>query len=464
MLTTTLVAIQTFFCTSLPPATLKFNTSLESQPLKSEEILQSFEQQRQLCNPITLSPHHSITPSSDKGIKQCEIEEADYRIKTIVIDPGHGGHDPGCLGVHNHEKNLALAIAKKAATYISTQFPEVRVIMTRETDVFIPLHERTRIANQNNADLFISIHCNYMPGSRATSGTETYVMGLHTAEQNLEVAKRENSAILLEENYEQNYDFDPNSTEGHIMLSMFQNAYLEQSILFAERVEEKFATQAGRRSRGVKQAGFYVLKATTMPSILIEAGFLSNREEENFLSTGEGQDIAANAILQAFAEYKSIVESGRINTETTVVSQPPPTKQPQVVRVVEQTNAAYTPSAQDRAVRHEPKIIPSGPINEAPRKNDETGSIIQFCVQIAAATQPVDANQSKWQVLRYQVEVVQEDNFYKYQARGFYDLESALQAKTYLKSKGFPDAFVVAYKNGKKIALEDAKKELGIKY
>lgn len=435
MLTTTLVAIQTFFCISLPPTTPEFNTSLEFQPFKTEAL--------------------------GKGIKQSEIGEEDYRIKTIVIDPGHGGHDPGCLGSHNHEKNLALGIAKKAAAYIAAQFPDVRVIMTRETDVFIPLHERANIANQNNADLFISIHCNYMPGSRATHGTETYVMGLHTAEQNLEVAKRENSAILLEENYEQNYDFDPNSTEGHIMLSMFQNAYLEQSILLAERVEEKFATQAGRRSRGVKQAGFYVLKATTMPSILIEAGFLSNRDEENFLSTNEGQDVAANAILQAFAEYKSIVESGSINTTAIARSEPPPpVKQPQVVRVAEQNTNEYIPSTEDRVVRSEPKII----INESPRRNTETNASIQFCIQLAAAAKPVDASQNKWQDLRYQVEVIQEDNFYKYQARGFYDLDAALQAKTYLKSKGFPDAFVVAYKNGKKISLEDAKKELGIKY
>lgn len=459
MLTTLFAAIQTFICTVLPPQAPEFNISLDPTSV---------------CHQITPSPDRPILESVGKVIKQSQIEE-DYRIKTVVIDPGHGGKDPGCLGSHHQEKHLALALGKKVALFIATQFPEVKVIMTRETDVFIPLHERTRIANQNNADLFISIHCNYMPGSRATSGSETYVMGLHTAEQNLEVAKRENNAILLEDNYQQNYDFDPNSPEAHIMLSMFQNAYLEQSILIAERVEEKIASFAGRRSRGVKQAGFYVLKATTMPSILIEAGFLSNREEENYLATEDGQNIVANAVFQAFAEYKSLVETGKMiqsSTPPPIVTNTParPEAQPQVVRVNEQIPPTYpadTPSkmSNNSTVYTEPKIMPAEDnINRSPSGSPKSGTMIQFCVQLAASAKPVDASQNKWQGLRYQVEVVQEGNFYKYQARGFTDLEAALQAKNYLKTQGFSDAFLVAYKNGEKISVEDAKKELGIRY
>ncbi len=463
MLTTLFIAIQTFICTVLPPQTPEFNISLAPTPVSMAMVSDK---------PLSPLPHQPIIESVGKVIKQSQIGE-DYRIKTVVIDPGHGGKDPGCLGSHHQEKHLALALGKKVAFFIATQFPEVKVIMTRETDVFIPLHERAHIANQNNADLFISIHCNYMPGSRATSGSETYVMGLHTAQQNLEVAKRENNSILLEENYQQNYDFDPNSPEAHIMLSMFQNAYLEQSILMAERVEEKFASFAGRRSRGVKQAGFYVLKATTMPSILIEAGFLSNREEENYLATEEGQDVVANAVLQAFAEYKSMVETGKIvQNSTPPVVYTTPTKsdvQPQVVRVAEQTPPAYTPEKMTSkgTILTEPKIIPAKDnrvVNKSPYSNASAGAVIQFCVQLAASTKPVDASQNKWQGLKYQVEVVQEGNFYKYQARGFTDLEEALQAKNYLKSKGFSDAFLVAYKNGEKISVEDAKKELGIRY
>ena len=232
-----------------------------------------------------------------------------YRIKTVVIDAGHGGHDPGCLGAGSQEKHIALAISKKLAAVMTAQYPNIKVILTRDKDVFIPLYQRAAIANRNNADLFISIHCNATPRASTTAlGTETYVMGLHTAEYNLGVAKRENSAILLEDNYEQNYDYDPNSPEGHIILNMFQNAFLEQSILFAEQVEKNFTTVARRKSRGVKQAGFVVLKSTTMPSVLIESGFLNNPVEERYLQTGAGQQKIAQSILQAFTSYKKIIE------------------------------------------------------------------------------------------------------------------------------------------------------------
>mgnify|MGYP000485698468 CR=1 FL=1 len=258
---------------------------------------------------LTASPpdstnHHAVAEALKevrKVIKPNRRSEADYRIKTVVIDPGHGGHDPGCLGGHSREKHIALAISLRLAKAMQASYPDLRVILTRDSDVFIPLHERAAIANRNDADLFISVHCNYMPGSAATRGSETYVMGLHTAEHNLKVAKRENSAILLEADYERNYDYDPNSPEGHIMLSMFQSAFLEQSILFAEKVEHHFA-RAQRKSRGVKQAGFVVLKETTMPSVLVETGFLSNRSEEAYLMTPEGQSVVARAMLDAFEE------------------------------------------------------------------------------------------------------------------------------------------------------------------
>jgi N-acetylmuramoyl-L-alanine amidase len=213
-------------------------------------------------------------PSSEKtergkGIKDTQLQKTDYQIKTIVIDAGHGGHDPGCSGKNSREKHLALGVALKLAKNVREKHPNVNVILTRDADVFIPLHKRAAIANSNNADLFISIHCNYMPKLSYVQGSETYVMGLHTAEHNLDVAKRENSSILLEDNYEKNYDYDPNSPEGHIILSMFQNVFLAQSILFAEKVENMIHSSASRKSRGVKQAGFVVLKETTMLSVLI---------------------------------------------------------------------------------------------------------------------------------------------------------------------------------------------------
>lgn len=458
MMTAALLALQTIILPFSPSPSPEFNIFLQTD--------------RSTVQPFDPPTHDEVVQTVSKVIKESQTNETDYKIKTVVIDPGHGGHDPGCSGASTREKHLALAVGLKVASAIEQQFPEVKVIMTRETDIFIPLHERAEIANRNSADLFISIHCNYMPGSKATKGSETYVMGLHTAEQNLEVAKRENSAILLEENYEQNYDFDPNSPEGHIMLSMFQNAYLEQSILFAERVEANIHSYAERKSRGVKQAGFYVLKATTMPSVLVETGFLSNRDEENYLNTDEGQSSMANAILLAFAEYKSVVETGNINTQPIAINLPPPTKEPTVVQVAEQRPPnhyqrqdlqARTPAS--TKVETEPKVISINDyraVNQSPKGNMPT--IVQFCIQLAAATQPVDANENKWQGLSYPIEVVKEGAYFKYQARGFKDLDEALRAKKQLQTQGFKDAFLVAYKNGEKISIDEAKKELGIRY
>lgn len=228
------------------------------------------------------------------------------QLRKIVIDAGHGGKDPGGMGENSQEKHIALSIAQRFAAGVRESFPQVEVILTRDDDTFIPLYERAAIANRQGADLFVSIHANIMPGSKATYGTETFVMGQHVAEHNLAVAKRENAAILLEENVEQNYGYDPNSDEGHIMMSMFQHAFLERSILFAELVEQQFAG-AGRKSRGVKQAGFVVLKETTMPSVLVETGFMSNPTEETYLLSGAGQDRLASALLAAFAAYYNIV-------------------------------------------------------------------------------------------------------------------------------------------------------------
>ena len=224
-------------------------------------------------------------------------------LQKVVIDAGHGGKDPGGMGKNSQEKHIALNIARLLAIGIRTNFPDVEVIMTRADDTFIPLYERAAIANKAGADLFISVHANIMPGSSATYGTETFVMGQHVAALNLEVAKRENAAILLESgDVTTNYGYDPNSAEGHILMSMQQHAYLERSILFAEAVERQFAT-SGRKSRGVKQAGFVVLKATTMPAVLVETGFMSNPDEEAYLLSDQGQQQLASALLQAFGEY-----------------------------------------------------------------------------------------------------------------------------------------------------------------
>lgn len=238
-----------------------------------------------------------------------------YQVKTVVIDPGHGGKDPGCSGPHSREKEIALKIGLKLGTYIENNIPGVKVIYTRKKDVFVELDQRAKIANDAKADLFISIHCN-SAGTTTVTGTETYVMGLHKNQENLNTAKRENSVILLEDNYQENYDgYDPNDPATHIALKIYQSAFLEQSALFASLVEKQFKERAKRNSRGVKQAGLVVLFKSTMPSVLVESGFLTNKNEEAYLLSDDGQSYIASAIYRAFKEYKTTMEAQGVRTK-----------------------------------------------------------------------------------------------------------------------------------------------------
>lgn len=232
-----------------------------------------------------------------------------YKLKTIVIDAGHGGKDPGTHGKTSKEKHVALAVALELGRIIEGNLPDVKIIYTRKTDKFIELHERANIANRNNADLFISIHCNAISKS-SIAGTETYVMGLHKTKGNLDVAVRENESILHEDNYIDNYEgFDPASTEGYILFSLFQNAYLENSLNVADKIEEQFKTRVERHSRGVKQAGFLVLWKTSMPSVLVEIGYLTNVKEEKYLNQKKNQVYIASGIYRAIKSYKNELEA-----------------------------------------------------------------------------------------------------------------------------------------------------------
>ncbi len=228
-------------------------------------------------------------------------------IDVVVIDAGHGGHDSGTRGRVAKESNTALKIALALGKKIKADMPEVKVLYTRTSDVFVELDERSAYANRNRADLFISIHCN--AGSSRALGTETFVMGLHKSEGNLAVAKRENSVILKEKDYKETYKgFDPTSPLAHIMLANYQSAFLSSSLSFAGKVERQFRTESQRRSRGVKQAGFLVLWRTTMPSVLVETGFLSNPTEEAYLNSRNGQDEVAESVYRAFAQYRKEME------------------------------------------------------------------------------------------------------------------------------------------------------------
>ena len=230
-----------------------------------------------------------------------------YTLKTIVIDPGHGGSDPGCITTNAQEKTIALQVSLKLGAILKDSFPDMKVIFTRKTDKFVDLNERAVMANKAKADLFLCIHVNTSSNSTAY-GTETYAMGLHKSEGNLTVAKRENDVILMEKNYNEKYEgYDPNSAESHIIFSMYQNAYLDKSLSLASSIENQFK-KSKRFSRGVKQAGFLVLWRCSMPSVLCETGFISNPSERAYITNDSCQDIIANNLFIAIKNYKLLAE------------------------------------------------------------------------------------------------------------------------------------------------------------
>lgn len=347
---------------------------------------------------------------------------AGYHLKTVVIDAGHGGHDQGCSGKSTLEKDVALGIALKLGAMIEKSCPDVKVIYTRKTDVFVELYERAEIANRNDADLFICIHCNANPSS-APYGTETYVMGLHKTEANLNVAKRENDVILMEDNYNEHYDgYNPNDPASHIIFSLNQHAYMDQSILFASKVEDAFHS-AKRYDRGVKQAGFLVLWKTTMPSVLIETGFLTNPNEEKFLASANGQSTIAKGICDAFVQYKIEMEkSGGVISEN------------EISTIQKDMDAA---DAGDPA--------------------DDKGNSVQYAVQFYASGTALKTTSSKFAGLHESVSCVKEDGLYKYRIGPWSSYDTAVEKQATARKAGFPDAFVLALKDGKRISLDDAR-------
>ncbi len=346
-------------------------------------------------------------------------KENGYKLKTVVIDPGHGGKDYGAIGEFGREKDIVLKIALKLGNYIEENLPEVKVIYTRKTDVFIPLHERAEIANKNNADLFISIHANSNP-SKKPYGTETFAMGQHKTDENLQVAQLENSAILYEENYMENYEgFDPNSSESYIIFNLFQSSFLDQSIDFAGYIQNEFRDRAQRKDRGVKQAGFLVLWKTTMPSVLIETGFISNSKEEKYLLSEEGQMYLASAIYRAFRDYKKWYDEINALPED-----------------VAQTN-----------------------ISKLANQNNATSNIDQifFKIQIASSSKPISLNSDYFKGM--DVQEIKYSDLYKYAVGNETNFNEALKLKETIKIE-FPDAFIIALKNGKIVPLDEALSEI----
>lgn len=358
---------------------------------------------------------------------------------TLVLDAGHGGQDAGAIGSFSKEKNINLTYVLALGEKIAANHKDVKIIYTRTTDVFIPLNERAQIANKANADLFMSIHTNSAKNKTA-NGTETFTLGHARSKENMELAMLENSVILLEEDYQKTYQgFDPNSTDSYIMFQFMQDQYMEQSIKFADLIQQNFSKNTPLTDRGVRQAGFLVLRATTMPSVLVELGFISNREEEKYLNRKENQDKMVDAIYEAFVNYKRVLEKKNggqpieHGKNTTIHTTPTP-----------QQTTTSTPTQK--------------PTNTS---TDVTESNILFKVQFLVSKKKYKKGNAIFKGVT-NIDSYVENGFYKYTTGSTSDIDAINQLKNDVAKK-FPDAFVIAYKNGKRCNIHDAIKEVSDK-
>ncbi len=413
----------------------------------------------------------------------------------VVIDAGHGGRDPGAVGAISKEKDINLAVALKAGKYISDNLRDVKVIYTRIDDTFPGLAERAEVANRHKADLFISIHSNAISDKRFT-GAETYVLGQTMDDANLQVAMKENSVITFEQDYKTKYEgFDPNSAESYIIFSLMQNTYLKQSTEFATMVQNQFRDRVGRKDRGVRQAGFVVLWRTTMPSVLIELGFISNPDEEKYLNSEQGQDYLASAIYRAFRDYRQTIDS-RSGIKTGSTMRSAEVKEELSGSEGKPATGSETKQVSDNA--GQPSTVGNGkPLNDSTvkpaagsdarqaddsasktsavvRNNDTTqaseqpnlpvnGNIlppsaaandILFMVQISAMPKNREMTQSQLKGLET-ITRIEDGERTKYAAGKFPVYDDALKYRRILTLR-FPDAFVIAVRNGKIMPLIEA--------
>lgn len=463
-------------------------------------------------------------------------------VKTIVIDPGHGGKDPGCSGSIHKEKEVALAVALKLGKYIEENFKDVKVVYTRTTDVFVELEDRALIANKAKADLFISIHCNAAgkpvmitdpkTGKKRPKtyknkkgklvvvettnpvpfGTETYVMGLKNEQGKMKVAQRENSAIFYEEDYEKKYGgFDPESEESYIIMSNYTSSYVIQSANLAMKIQDEYARKAGRIDKGVHRQSIWVLWRTSMPSILTEIGYLTNPLEEEFLGSDKGQEYLAKALFRGIRKYKDEIEGRKISYNDHFENQEPlenenvkagnlpankktadsddqdsSSAKPEPVAEAIETPVAQAASTSkedtenDTAVEEkEDTVINAKEIADRFKKEsekpsppksvpvEETTSIkvappsneLVFKVQVASSDVPLNLKQAKFASL-IDADFYRMGNVLKYTSGRFITLKDAIAHQSELRQKGFNDCFLVAFKNGQRIDMSEARKLL----
>ena len=386
---------------------------------------------------------------------------------TVVIDAGHGGKDPGARGRDVDEKFINLNVALKLGHLIEQNCPEVRVVYTRKTDVFVELNERARIANQRKADLFISIHTNAVAKGSLTNGTEIYTLGLARSDENLSVAMRENSAILLEDNYKQKYEgFDPNSSESYIIFEFMQNKHMEQSVNFASNIKGEFV-QARRVDIGVRQAGFLVLRETSMPSVLVELGYITNADEEHFLMSSNGQERLADAIYNAFIKYKWNFDRRRglgnnkpnamVYADETTDNNDSPTAQAVVTKSSDDPESITNgsdPTIQDQPAKDQPVAADAPKQMTDPQsstkitKQKESGKVI-YKVQFLTSGKKL-ASGSKLLKGYNDAEFYFENGLYKYTLGATTDFNEISKIRKGML-KDFKDAFIIGFKDGVKV-------------
>ena len=423
---------------------------------------------------------------------------------TLVIDAGHGGHDAGAVGAITKEKHINLNVALAFGRMVEQNCKDVKVIYTRKTDVFVPLHTRADIANKAKADLFISIHTNALPKKRISRGLETYTLGMHRASDNLDVAKRENSVILIEKDYKQRYQgFDPNSSESYIMFEFIQDHNMAQSVELAKLVQKRTCATAGRQNKGVKQAGFLVLRETSMPSCLIELGFISTPDEEKFLHSESGVEKLGRGIYQAFVDYYTQVtkparpkgkmareladlREGRITDVDDEPAKVEKKEQPkmeapepaieqlkedsvEVAKVEPMPEQAPTPVQEVKpapvqetkpTLVQETKLKPVQETKPAPKPAPvvaEKKDAPVFKLQILASSTKLKPNnpQLKGQT---KADCYQEGGLYKYTLGSSENYNEIYQLRK-AQLANFPQAFIIAFKNGQKMNVQEAIQE-----
>ncbi len=380
---------------------------------------------------------------------------------TVVLDAGHGGHDAGAVGSFSKEKNINLRYTLLVGDMIKKNIPDAKVIYTRDKDVFVDLNERARIANRNKADLFVSIHTNSSKNAKA-NGMETFTLGVSRSKENMEVAMLENSVIKLEEDYETKYEgFDPNSVDSYIMFEFMKDQYTDRSITCADFVQTKMIKASKRNDRGVRQAGFLVLRATSMPSILIELGFISNKEEEKYLNNNENQVKLATAIFNGIKEYKHELDkkSGNsVNEELEIrneelkaeVTKPAEEAKTENKLGVRSEELGVKEENKEKLKKENEEIIPNSSFL-IPNSTE-----IEFFIQYLVSKNNYKADNAVFKG-HAPTKVLNENNLYKYLI-GPFDVNTVFTKRNEI-TKDFPDAFIVAYKEGKKVSTPEAIQE-----